>query len=88
MKSKEKSFSIKFLKDRIKTIRDIFEEKYTTFLCSESPELECSQCIFNNPSKGCTGTKYDHDFNAIKDHKFGRGKSKVTIKDLEQFKIS
>mgnify|MGYP007127674848 CR=1 FL=1 len=87
MKPKEKSFSIKFLKDNIKTINGVFHEKYATFLCSKIPELECENCIFNSLRFGCLGT-FDYDFNAIKNHKFGRGKRKVTIRDLEQFRVS
>jgi len=89
MKSKEKSFSIKFLKDNIKNInKGFYHRNFTTFLCNKIPELECSDCIFNHPSEGCQGTKYNYDFEAIKNHKFSRYKRNVTIKDLKQFKIS
>ena len=85
MKPKEKSFSIKFLKDNIGFIKSGIN---STFLCSKIPELKCEDCIFGHPLKVCVSSKFDYDFNAIKNHKFGKGKRKVTIKDLEQFKIS
>lgn len=88
MKTKEKSFSIKFLKDNIKTINNISPKECGTFLCNKIPELGCEDCIFNDPVKWCTGTLWRYDFNAIKNHKFGRGKRKVTIRDLEQFRVS
>ncbi len=85
MKTKEKSFSIKFLKDNIGFIKSGIG---STFLCNKIPELGCEDCIFKSLRFGCLGTLYEHDFNAIKNHKFGRGKRKVTIRDLEQFRVS
>ena len=84
MKPKEKSFSIKLLKDNIDFTNFGIN---STFLCSKIPELECENCIFNSLRFGCLGT-FDYDFNAIKNHKFGKGKRKVTIRDLEQFRVS
>ena len=44
MKTKEKSFSIKFLKDNIGFIKSGIG---STFLCNKIPELGCEDCILN-----------------------------------------